>query len=96
MEHGRWHEAEALSLLLLAASEQAASQEWNWGLAWLLTFSSEPPWARIKVQAPHAADLRSVGLMADPELLSAAVGHMKDTMAIGEAQRRTTPAGLSP
>ena len=79
-------------MLLLAATEQAALQEWNWGLAWLLTFSSEPPWTRIKGQAPSAADMRSVGRLADPELLAAGVQHMKDMIAIGEAQRRTTPA----
>jgi hypothetical protein len=92
MEHGRWHEAEALTMLLLAATEQAALQEWNWGLAWLLTFSSEPPWTRIRGQAPSGADMRSVGRLADPELLAAGVQHMKDMIAIGEAQRRTTPA----
>jgi hypothetical protein len=92
MEHGRWHEAEALTMLLLAASEQAALQEWNWGLAWLLTFSSEPPWTRIRGQAPSGADMKSVGRLADPELLAAGVQHMKDMIAIGEAQRRTTPA----
>ncbi len=58
-----------------------------------LTFSSEPPC--IEAQAPIPADLRSAGHLADPDLLAAAVGQMKDIMAIGEAQRRTDPPGLS-
>ena len=53
------------------------------------TFSPEPPWARIRTPAPAASDLKSVGRLADPELLAAAVGHMKDFMAISEAQKRT-------
>ena len=68
MEHGRWAEAEALTLLLLTAAKQAALQEWQWGLAWLLTSSSEPPWARIRTQPPGASELRAVGRLADPEL----------------------------
>ena len=91
MEAGRWLEAEALTNLLLSAAEQAALQEWQWGMAWLLTFSPEPPWARIRTPAPAASDLKSVGRLADPELLAAAVGHMKDFMAISEAQKRTGP-----
>lgn len=96
LEHGRWSEAEALVLLLLSAAEQAALQEWQWSLAWLLTFSAEPPWAKIRVQAPGQTDLRAVARLADPELLAAAVGHMKDLMAIGEAQRRAMPGNPSP
>ncbi len=91
LEAGRWHEGEALVNLLLSAAEQAALQEWQWGMAWLLTFSAEPPWARIRNPAPAASDLRSVGRLADPELLAAAVGHMKDFMAISEAQRKAAP-----
>ena len=56
MEHGKWAEAEALTLLLLTAVEQAALQEWQWGLAWLPTFSSEPPWARIRAHPPAPSD----------------------------------------
>ena len=88
MEGGRWREAEALTCLLLAAAEQAALQEWTWNLAWLLTFSAEPPWAKIRVQPPPQTDLRSMARLADPELLAAAVGHLKDMLAIGEAQRK--------
>ena len=55
MERQRWPEAEALIVLLLASAEQAALQEWNWGLAWLLTFSSEPPWTRIRGHPPGSA-----------------------------------------
>ncbi len=76
-------------MLLLAAAEQAAMHESQWGLAWLFTFSSEPPWTCIKVQAPSPGGLRSVGRLADPELLGATVGHMKNLITIGEAQRRT-------
>ena len=93
MEAQRWAEAEALLMLLLAASEQAARQEWQWGLAWLMTFSAEPPWAKIRVNPPVAGDLRSAGQLADPELLAAAVGHMKDMMAISEAQKRSPGGG---
>lgn len=92
MEAGRWHEAEALVNLLLSAAEQAALQEWQWGMAWLLTFSAEPPWSKIRTPAPAASDLRSVGRLADPELLAAAVGHMKDFMAISEAQKKSAPS----
>jgi len=95
MEAQRWHEAEAVLLLLLAAAEQAARQEWQWGLAWLLTFSAEPPWARIRVNPPVAGDMRCAGQLADPELLAAAVGHMKDVMAIAEAQKRSTGNGAA-
>jgi len=92
MEAGRWHEAEALVLLLLAAAETAALQDWQWGLAWTLTFLSEPPWARIRAHPPGPADLRNVSRLVDPELLAAAVGHMKDMLTINEAQRKITPA----
>ena len=81
-------------MLLLSASEQAALQDWQWGLAWLLTFSSEPPWARIRAHPPAASELRSVGRLADPTLLAAAVGHMKDLMAISEAQKKVVPQAL--
>ena len=97
MEASRWHEAEALVLLLLSASETAALQDWNWGLAWTLTFASEPPWARIRAHPPAASELRGVGRLVDPELLAAAVGHLKDMMAINEAQRKVAPpAGPRP
>ena len=92
MEAGRCAEAEDLTMLLLATAEQAATQEWQWGLAWLLTFSAEPPWARIRAHPPATGDLRGAGRLADPELLAAAVGHMKDMMAITEAQRKAFPA----
>ena len=92
MEGGRWHEAEALVSLLLAASEQAALQEWQWSLAWVMTFLAEPPWTRIRGHAPAAQDLKSVSKLADPHLLAAAVGHLKDVMAISEAQRRSGTA----
>lgn len=95
MEHERWREAEALVLLLLPAAEQGALQEWQWGLALLLTFSAEPPWAKIWVHAPAQTDFRSVARLADPELLAAAVGHMKDLMTIAEAQKKVPQAGGS-
>ena len=93
MEASRWHEAEALVLLLLSASETAALQDWQWGLAWTLTFASEPPWARIRAHPPASSELRGVGRLVDPELLAAAVGHLKDMMAINEAQRKVAPSG---
>ena len=95
MERGRWHEAEALTMLLLAASEQAALQEWNWGLAWLLTFSSEPPWSLIRSHPSGTPDVRAVSRLADPELLAAAVGHLKDMMSIADAQRRSVPTAAA-
>lgn len=91
MEAGRWHEAEALVLLVLAAAETAALQDWQWGLAWTLTFLSEPPWARIRVHPPAGNELRSISRLVDPELLAAAVGHMKDMLVIQEAQKKVAP-----
>ena len=38
----------------------------------------------------------SVARLADPDLLAAAVGHMKDLMSIAEAQRRVAPAAATP
>ena len=95
LEAGRWREAEALVSLLLSASEQAALQEWSWTLAWLLTFSAEPPWTKIRVQPPSHTDLRAVARLADPELMAAAVGHLKDMMSIAEAQKKASPPPLS-
>ena len=80
-------------MLLLSASEQAALQDWQWGLAWTLTFASEPSWARIRAHPPASSELRGVGRLVDPELLAAAVGHLKDMMAINEAQRKVAPSG---
>ena len=78
---------EALLLLLLVATEQAALQEWQWGAAWLLTHLPEPPWQRIRYPPTRDA-MRPLGRLADPNLSAAAIGYLRDVSILSEAQKK--------
>eukprot|EP00969_Alexandrium_andersonii_P201662 8909904-Alexandrium_andersonii.AAC.1 len=47
MRLGKWLEAEDTAMRLLAACEQAALDNGDFFMAWLLTHLAEPPWARL-------------------------------------------------
>lgn len=87
MASGNWEHAEATLLLLLAATEQAALQEWQWGAAWLLTHLPDPPWQRIRY-APARDSIRPLSRLADPALAAAAVAYLRDMAVLGDAQKR--------
>ena len=84
---GRADEAEALAAMLLCAGEQAALHSWQWGLAWMMAFTADPPWNRIR-RVPTPEDARALSRLADPSLVSATVTFFRDITAVQEAQRK--------
>ena len=89
MEAGQWRLAEAYVHLILAAGEQAAMQNWQWPLAWLLTQLPEPAWTRIRHQ-PVPETARPLSRLADQQLLSAAVAYYRDVATVMDIQRKAT------
>ena len=81
MERGRWREAEAQLALLLRAAEQAATREWRWASAWLLTHLPEPPWASTR-QAPNRGQIRPLSRLASADWVAATIACAKDTLAL--------------
>ena len=84
---GRAEEAEALAVMLLSSGEQAALHGWQWSLAWMMAFTAEPPWNRIR-HAPTPEDGRALSRLADPSLVAATVAYFKDITTVNEAQRK--------
>ena len=63
---GRVDAAHATTVLLLAASEQAALNDWHWPPAWLLTHLPDPPFARIGYH-PVKDGARPISKLAERE-----------------------------
>ena len=81
--------AEAYVHLILATGEQAAIQNWQWPLAWLLTQLPEPDWSRIRHQ-PVLETARPLSRLADQTLLAAAVAYYRDVKTVMDVQRKAT------
>ena len=76
----------------MVACEQAALDDGDCSLVWLLTHMAEPPWARLLTRG---ATLRTqqFGQLADPAWIAAATGHLKDLQAVqGMRKRSGAPA----
>ena len=79
--------AQATTVLLLAASEQAARQGWHWPHAWLLTHLPDPPFAKIS-HLPMQDSSRPLSKLAEPSLIAATMAYPKDAAVLAEAGRR--------
>ena len=86
--------------LLLVALEQAALDESNWGLAWLLSLLPEPPWTSMSRRPDHQA-LRPYSKLADTRWVSSAVSSTRDVERIraarkGSGKQADQPGGSNP
>ena len=90
---GRTDAAHATTVLLLAAAEQAALNDWHWPPAWLLTHLPDPPFARIGYH-PVKDGARPISKLAGPALMAAAMAYLRDVAVLAEAARRRPGAAV--
>ena len=85
----KWDQAEASTLLLLTALEQAQKDQGRWTLACLLTFMPDPPWNSLAQNANSAGDaLRPFGVLASPAWTTTAMAYAKDASALQEIRSK--------
>ena len=85
----KWHESDALALLLMAAIEQVTLDEGRWALGWLYTHLPQPPWSRISHKPAHDP-LRPHPKMLPESWAAAAAGYVKEMSTLTELRKKNS------
>ena len=87
MRLGDWEAAEDTAARGLVACEQAALDQSNWELAWLMAMIPGPPWSRVQ-RRPDGMRNQEFARLASPAWVAAAIAHHRDVAALRERKKR--------